>query len=220
MNIISKIATTHPNAPAAKGPEPASPALAPSTKARPHATNIPPALSTTALAVPGNADNHNFGQSEAQLKRQGIESLVAVLRSLVAWGTATERNATDAPLDSSILTSPSNSKLDSVVSDTSLDKLSAPGNANELSRISTPDISDDPGRFESAKQRKTVLQEGIKRFNNKPKKGVEFLVEQGFIPGYSPEDISKFLLYTDGLSKTVIGEYMGEGLVSVSVLSD
>jgi brefeldin A-inhibited guanine nucleotide-exchange protein len=46
--------------------------------------------------------------------------------------------------------------------------------------------------------------------------GVHFLLETGFIPSSSPEDVAKFLLATDGLSKAMIGEYLGEGCVTLS----
>lgn len=42
-------------------------------------------------------------------------------------------------------------------------------------------------------------------------KGIEFLFEHGFITSREPTDIAKFLLTTDGLSKAMIGEYLGEG---------
>ena len=99
-------------------------------------------------------------------------------------------------------------------SDVSLDKLTTPVvNGADASRTPTPEAADDPSRFESAKQRKMVLQEGVKRFNYKPKKGIQFLLENGFIPSRQPADIARFLLSTDGLSKAMIGEYLGEGYV-------
>ena len=42
-------------------------------------------------------------------------------------------------------------------------------------------------------------------------KGIQFLVEAGFIPSNEPHDVAKFLLNMDGLSKAMIGEYLGEG---------
>ncbi|KAL5527125.1 hypothetical protein ACEPAG_5916 [Sanghuangporus baumii] len=211
MNTLSKISSSHSNAPASKANDPASPALNPTT--RHHSSNVPPALSTAALAVPGNADNQNLGLSEQQLKRQGLESLVAVLRSLVTWGTATGKtlNGSDVQ-DAPVSSSPTRgSNADGMVSDSSLDKLSAPTNGADVSRVATPEIADDPGKFESAKQRKTILQDGIRQFNYKPKKGIEFLLQHGFIKTREPVEIAKFLLLTDGLNKTVIGDYLGEG---------
>ena len=47
--------------------------------------------------------------------------------------------------------------------------------------------------------------------------GIEFLVEAGFIPGKGPQDVAKFLLNTDGLSKVMIGEYLGDACVYAAV---
>jgi brefeldin A-inhibited guanine nucleotide-exchange protein len=41
--------------------------------------------------------------------------------------------------------------------------------------------------------------------------GVQFLIETGFITSREPLEIAKFLMSTDGLSKAMIGEYLGEG---------
>jgi brefeldin A-inhibited guanine nucleotide-exchange protein len=73
------------------------------------------------------------------------------------------------------------------------------------------DEVDDPQEFENLKQRKTALQEGIKLFNFKSKKGIQYLLKQGFIENDKPENIAKFLFEQPGLDKSVIGEYMGEG---------
>ena len=177
MNTISKITTVHAQAPSSsKTNEPSSPSVQPTTKSHPHNSSVPPALTTTALAVPGNADNANLGLSEQQMKRQGLESLVAVLRSLVSWGTTAGKNVADAAaVDSVAPNSASSSRLPGMASDPSLDKLSAPS-GQDPSRVSTPEISDDPGKFENAKQRKTVLQDGIRKFNSKPSKVVASLL--------------------------------------------
>lgn len=72
---------------------------------------------------------------------------------------------------------------------------------------------DDPTQFESLKQRKQILMEGVKRFNFKPKKGLQFLLDQRIITSRTPRDIARFLLKTEGLSKQAIGEFLGEGYV-------
>ena len=43
------------------------------------------------------------------------------------------------------------------------------------------------------------------------RQGIDWFLEAGIIPSRSPQDIAKFLLETDGLSKAMIGEYLGEG---------
>ncbi|GIL58910.1 hypothetical protein Vafri_13917 [Volvox africanus] len=56
---------------------------------------------------------------------------------------------------------------------------------------------------------KLKFHQGIALFNKKPKKGVEFLQREGML-GPSPEDVAAFLTRTEGLDKTVIGDYIGE----------
>ncbi|RDB22645.1 Protein transport protein sec71 [Hypsizygus marmoreus] len=206
INIVSKIGTTPSSAAHQRGNEPPSPALSPTSKHQ--SSGASPSLTSSALSISGVMDTSVMGLSESQLKRQGLECLAAVLRSLVAWGTAAGK-AADEPL-----VTPSKFQVGEeapVTPDGSLDKLSAAAASAETLRQPTPDIVDDPSKFESAKQKKTTLLEGIKKFNFKPKRGVQFLIETGFIPSRAPKDVAKFLLTTDGLSKSMIGEYLGEG---------
>ncbi|KAG7449384.1 Sec7-domain-containing protein [Guyanagaster necrorhizus] len=210
MNIISKICTTQSTSSHQKGNEPPSPATQPATK--PHSNVLGPSLSTSVASVPGSMDTATLGLSETQLRRQGLECLVTVLRSLVAWGTTSGKVADGESVDIPSRSQPGeNIRRDSLTPDTSLDKLSGVNSSTEGFRQHTPDLGDDPTKFESAKQKKTTLLEGIKKFNFKPKRGVHFLIETDFIPSNDPRDIASFLLNTDGLSKAMIGEYLGEG---------
>ncbi|KAF8494160.1 Sec7-domain-containing protein [Russula emetica] len=194
VNVITKLSSsTQSGIPGQKNAE--STGVATQPPAKPQNATLAPSLSTSALSGPSTVDPTTPIQSEAQLRRQGLECLVAVLRSLVAWGTG--KSATTEDHNNNITPDAS----------ASLDRLPLP----EVTRGSTPDIADDPSRFESAKQKKTTLMEGIKRFNQKPKKGIQFFVETGFISSKEPQDVAKFLLNTDGLSKAMIGEYLGDG---------
>jgi brefeldin A-inhibited guanine nucleotide-exchange protein len=164
MNIISKIGTLPFTAAQNKVSEPTSPALNPS-KDRHH--TVPPSLSTYSLSVSGSMDTTTMGLSEQQLKRQGLECLAAVLRSLVTWGTSsTGKSAADASLRSQ----GEDIRQEIVTPDASVDRVSLSANSVEALRQPTPDVVDDPSRFESAKQKKTTLLEGIKNFNYKPKR--------------------------------------------------
>jgi brefeldin A-inhibited guanine nucleotide-exchange protein len=74
------------------------------------------------------------------------------------------------------------------------------------------DVSyDDPTQFEEIKHKKQSLQEGIEKFNWKPKRGLKYLIETGHLASDDPKDVAVFLLNTEGLNKTQIGEYLGEG---------
>ncbi len=49
---------------------------------------------------------------------------------------------------------------------------------------------------------------GLNLFNKKPEKGIKFLVDNKFVEN-SPNEVAKFLLHRTGLSKSKIGEYLG-----------
>lgn len=45
-------------------------------------------------------------------------------------------------------------------------------------------------------------------FNKKPEKGIEYLVKNGFLEN-NPPGVAKFLISRKGLSRQLIGEYLG-----------
>lgn len=98
----------------------------------------------------------------------------------------------------------------------------ASGDSNSLSKLNSRNPSfvgsntdaveaDNPEQFENLKQRKKTFLEGVRQFNVKPKKGIEFFVQHGFIKSMEPAEIATFILETDALDKAAIGEYLGEG---------
>lgn len=132
---------------------------------------------------------------EYALKITSLNCVVGFLRSLNSWAqkgiTPESRSA------SGFLTNRKRS--------------STSGSAVPPSPSLSLDDFDDPQEFENLKQRKTALQDGIRQFNFKPKRGVDLLVRQGFIKDKEPKTIARFLLEQQGLDKAVIGEYLGEG---------
>ncbi|GAA5875688.1 hypothetical protein JCM1840_003176 [Sporobolomyces johnsonii] len=234
LNIVSKLGTTHFATTTERPGVPTISALAPSVSPFP--------LSATSLFDSSRFTDPAFvGQPpEAHLKRQSLECLVEVLKSLVSWAgrgsvpaaaaaagglvastsssslnatarpsmSADDRRVSDSDLHTPVLGGPANG-----TNGQSAGYLYGAGERRSTSGTNTPDVfrSDDPSRFENAKQRKTTLLEGIKKFNFKPKRGVAFLVETGFIRSKEPKDVARFLLNADGLDKAQIGEYLGEG---------
>jgi brefeldin A-inhibited guanine nucleotide-exchange protein len=165
MNIISKIVTTpqHRTHDHSIPPPPV-----PFMKA--NNPSVLPSLSTSALAVSGNMDTSVIGLSDTHLKRQALECLVTVLRSLVAWGTTAAKSAVDSAGDPARTSQADDLRQANTIPDVSHDKLLSSATTSDVLRQSSPDIADDPTKFESAKQKKTTLLEGIKKFNFKPKR--------------------------------------------------
>jgi hypothetical protein len=56
--------------------------------------------------------------------------------------------------------------------------------------------------------RKRHYRTGLNIFNKKPEKGISYLVKRGFLEN-SPAAVSRFLITRKGLSKQMIGEYLG-----------
>lgn len=149
-----------------------------------------PPVPTTSATFSAEVTVPYFGQPlananhtiETQLKRQSLDCLVSILHSLVAWAgrpaptalaslpnssstTALQETGTDSPMGGS---TSRNSEDDADRSgDLSRDNMAANGSTPSLPTVET---FDDPGRFETAKLRKTTLIEGIKKFNYKPKR--------------------------------------------------
>jgi len=168
---------------------------------------LPPSLTTASLNTPSN---HEWDLPVVfLLRQQALDCLVRTLRSLANWsqdslaaGVAkleimNMRDSTDRfreSLDPGQITgSPRMSTVDTPM---------AP---------STPLLEDDPMQLEKAKLRKTALNNGIRQFNFKAKRGIKQLLNDGFIRSDSPEDIANFILSNESLDKSIIGEYLGEG---------
>ncbi|CAG0889691.1 unnamed protein product [Darwinula stevensoni] len=56
--------------------------------------------------------------------------------------------------------------------------------------------------------RKRQYRVGLNLFNKKPEKGITYLIQRGFLHG-SPRAVSQFLLTRKGLSRQMIGEFLG-----------
>lgn len=56
--------------------------------------------------------------------------------------------------------------------------------------------------------RKRQYRVGLNLFNKKPEKGITYLIRKGFLEN-TPEGVARFLISRKGLSKQMIGEYLG-----------
>lgn len=168
---------------------------------------LPPSLTTASLSTPLS---HDWDLPiEYLLKQQALDCLVRTLRSLVNWSQ--DSLAAGA------------AKLENMDMRDSIDRFREsldPSQATGSPRLSTADtpvapstplLEDDPMQLEKAKLRKTALNNGIRQFNFKAKRGIKQLLSDGFIKSDSPEDIANFILSNESLDKAMIGEYLGEG---------
>ncbi|KAL2352495.1 hypothetical protein BJ546DRAFT_987899 [Cryomyces antarcticus] len=170
---------------------------------------LPPSLSTATLHSTPEVDQ-GF-PPELALKQQSVECLVEILRSMVNWaqqgiadsavkfGDPQSRNSVE-DLRESLDTRENGVAASPHVH--SLELQAAPG---------TPIADDDPEELERVKRRKRALDVAIRRFNEKPKRGLKVLLSEGFIKSDSPKDIATFLISHDQLDKKALGEFLGEG---------
>ncbi|KAJ7950995.1 Brefeldin A-inhibited guanine nucleotide-exchange protein [Quillaja saponaria] len=162
-------------------------------------------LLKTAQGVPPGVATSLLPPQEATLKLEAMKCLVEVLRSMGDWMNKQLR-----------IPDPHSSKKFEAADD-SPEPGSLPivnGNGEELvegsdSYSETSNEASDVSTIEQRRAYKLELQEGISLFNRKPKKGIEFLINANKV-GNSPEDIAAFLKNASGLSKTLIGDYLGE----------
>jgi hypothetical protein len=72
----------------------------------------------------------------------------------------------------------------------------------------------EPAAPEETQRREPTAEEAeraIELFNEKPKRGLQYLTDNGFIrpPPHNLDDIVKFLMTSPGMSKAQIGQYLG-----------
>uniref|UniRef100_A0A4W6BS59 ARF guanine nucleotide exchange factor 2 n=1 Tax=Lates calcarifer TaxID=8187 RepID=A0A4W6BS59_LATCA len=148
---------------------------------------------------------------ELSLRKKGLECLVSILKCMVEWSKDMYVNPNlqanlgqEHPSDSEggelklpeqlVGRRDSISSLDSTVS----------------SSIAVSQ-ADHPEQYEVIKQQKDIIEHGIELFNKKPKRGIQYLQDQGML-GSTAEDIAQFLHQEDRLDTTQVGEFLGENI--------
>ncbi|MCJ8741673.1 hypothetical protein PDJAM_G00073420 [Pangasius djambal] len=146
---------------------------------------------------------------ELSLRKKGLECLVSILKCMVEWSKdlyvnpnlqtnlgqehQAEGEGVEAKLPEHL-----SSRRDSVSSQDSA----------VSSSVQAPQ-PDHPEQYEVIKQQKEIIEHGIELFNKKPKRGVQYLQEQGML-GPSAEEIAQFLHQEERLDTTQVGEFLGE----------
>uniref|UniRef100_A0A1A7YY29 ADP-ribosylation factor guanine nucleotide-exchange factor 1(Brefeldin A-inhibited) n=1 Tax=Iconisemion striatum TaxID=60296 RepID=A0A1A7YY29_9TELE len=145
---------------------------------------------------------------ELSLRKKGLECLVSILKCMVEWSkdmyvnpnlqaNLGQEHPSDCEGGELKLPEQMAGRRDSI---SSLD-----------SSYSSVPVSqaDHPEQYEVIKQQKEIIEHGIELFNKKPKRGVQYLQDQGML-GSTAEDIAQFLHQEDRLDTTQVGEFLGE----------
>ncbi|KAM6142771.1 LOW QUALITY PROTEIN: brefeldin A-inhibited guanine nucleotide-exchange protein 1 [Phoenicopterus ruber ruber] len=166
-----------------------------------------------ALSKIAQEGSQELGMSNVQelSKKKGLECLVSILKCMVEWSkdhyvnpnsqttlgqekpTEQESNETKHP--------ETINRYGSLI----LDSTASSGIGSLAHRLSG---TDNPEQFEVLKQQKEIIEQGIDLFNKKPKRGIQYLQEQGML-GTTPEDIAQFL-HQGRLDSTQVGEFLGD----------
>ncbi|XP_073325911.1 brefeldin A-inhibited guanine nucleotide-exchange protein 2 [Pagrus major] len=148
---------------------------------------------------------------ELSLRKKGLECLVSILKCMVEWSKDMYVNPNlqanlgqEHPSDSEggelKLPEQLTGRRDSISSLDSTVSSSVPVSQ-----------ADHPEQYEVIKQQKDIIEHGIELFNKKPKRGIQYLQDQGML-GATAEDIAQFLHQEDRLDTTQVGEYLGENI--------
>lgn len=161
-------------------------------------------------------------QLQYAMKITSLRTLNSLLMSLKAWSNKTMKpiSSLSVPDDiSSEARSLANSGTDGLLSPTTISN-SDFLHQRDNSIFSLSGENEGNIQFENLKQRKNDMSKCIELFNKKPNKAIPELLKLRFIEEDSPEAIAQWLLNTDGLDLTKVGEYLGEGDdKNISVLS-
>lgn len=172
------------------------------------------------------------------MRIKGLECLVSILQCMVEWikdlfvnpphqlaylgkeatshTTTTNSNGSnnvipDSETDASIGYSSLNyvNQIDSKNSQQQQHHQQSSATSSQFHSQVAIEYPDNPEQFESVKQQKEIIEQGIDLFNRKPLKGLAFLQEHGHL-GQKAEDIARFFHSNERLDKTMIGEFLGE----------
>uniref|UniRef100_A0A673V8G0 ADP ribosylation factor guanine nucleotide exchange factor 2 n=1 Tax=Suricata suricatta TaxID=37032 RepID=A0A673V8G0_SURSU len=175
-----------------------------------NAANIFERLVSDLSKIAQGRSGHELGMTplqELSLRKKGLECLVSILKCMVEWSK-------------DLYVNPNHQT--SLGQERPTDQEMGDGKGLDLARRSSVTsmestvssgtqmaVQDDPEQFEVIKQQKEIIEHGIELFNKKPKRGIQFLQEQGML-GASVEDIAQFLHQEERLDSTQVGDFLGE----------
>ncbi|XP_013990603.2 IQ motif and SEC7 domain-containing protein 1 isoform X2 [Salmo salar] len=139
-------------------------------------------------------------------RHRALESHLAINGSANRQSKS-ESDFSDGDNDSINSTSNSNDTINCSSESSSRDSLREQTLSKQTYHKETRNSWDSPV-FSNDVIRKRHYRIGLNLFNKKPEKGVQYLTERGFVPD-TPVGVAHFLLQRKGLSRQMIGEFLG-----------
>uniref|UniRef100_A0A8C3LKH8 ADP ribosylation factor guanine nucleotide exchange factor 1 n=1 Tax=Chrysolophus pictus TaxID=9089 RepID=A0A8C3LKH8_CHRPC len=181
-----------------------------------NAANIFERLVNDLSKIAQGRGSQELGMSNVQelsLRKKGLECLVSILKCMVEWSKDQYVNPNsqttlgqEKPTEQDSNETKHPETINRYGSLNSLDSTASSGIGSYSTQMSG---TDNPEQFEVLKQQKEIIEQGIDLFNKKPKRGIQYLQEQGML-GTTPEDIAQFLHQEERLDSTQVGEFLGD----------
>ncbi|KAM5156876.1 brefeldin A-inhibited guanine nucleotide-exchange protein 1 [Mantella aurantiaca] len=181
-----------------------------------NAANIFERLVNDLSKIAQGRGSQELGMSNVQelsLRKKGLECLVSILKCMVEWSKDLYVNPNsqttlgqEKPVEQETNETKHPETINRYGSLNSLDSTTSSGIGSYSTQMSG---TDNPEQFEVLKQQKEIIEQGIDLFNKKPKRGIQYLQEQGML-GNTPEDIAQFLHQEERLDSTQVGEFLGD----------
>jgi len=142
---------------------------------------------------------------------KGLECLVSILKCMVEWSKdlyidphlQSNLGPDSKPLNENGYDQDSNRSSSGYVG-------SGIRRTDSIGSINSTQSSENINDFEIVRQRKELFEKGIDLFNQHPKKGLEYLINQNLLNDV-PEEIAQFFhSYQDLLDKMIIGDCLGQ----------
>uniref|UniRef100_A0A8C9Y164 ARF guanine nucleotide exchange factor 1 n=1 Tax=Sander lucioperca TaxID=283035 RepID=A0A8C9Y164_SANLU len=181
-----------------------------------NAANIFERLVNDLSKIAQGRGGHELGTTTLQeltLRKKGLECLVSILKCMVEWSKDQYVNPNsqtslgqEKPSEQESTETKAPETINRYGSINSLDSTASSGIGSYSTQMSG---TDNPEQFEVLKQQKEIIEQGIDLFNKKPKRGIQYLQEQGML-GTTPEDLAQFLHQEERLDSTQVGEFLGD----------
>ncbi|XP_062841626.1 brefeldin A-inhibited guanine nucleotide-exchange protein 1 isoform X2 [Trichomycterus rosablanca] len=181
-----------------------------------NAANIFERLVNDLSKIAQGRGGHELGttpQQDLTLRKKGLECLVSILKCMVEWSKDQYVNPNsqtslglEKPSEQEANESKHSETINRYGSINSLDSTASSGIGSYSTQMSG---ADNPEQFEVLKQQKEIIEQGIDLFNKKPKRGIQYLQEQGML-GTTPEDIAQFLHQEERLDSVQTGDFLGD----------